>query len=55
MLNNTSLLIEFWDEAIIADVYLRNRTNTGLIINRKITLSEGAWIGVTPSINNIRV
>jgi hypothetical protein len=55
MLNNARLLLEFWDEAITADIYLRNRTNTGPIIDGKTTSPEGAWTGVTPSIDHIRV
>jgi hypothetical protein len=55
MLNDASLPLEFWDEAVTADAYLRNRTNTGPIIDRKITSPEGAWTGVTPSIDHIRV
>jgi hypothetical protein len=37
MLNDASRPLEIWDEVVIADAYLRNRTNTGPIINRKIT------------------
>jgi hypothetical protein len=55
MLNDASLVLEFWDEAVTADAYLRNKTNTGPIIDRKITSPEGAWTGVTPSIDYIRV
>jgi hypothetical protein len=42
ILNNTNLPLEFWDKAVIGDKYLKNRTNTGLIINGKITSLEGA-------------
>jgi hypothetical protein len=55
MLNDAGLLIEFWDEAVNADTYLRNRTNTGPIIDGKITSSEGACTGVTLSIDHSRI
>jgi hypothetical protein len=55
MLNDAGLPLEFWDEAVTADIYWRNPTNTGPIIDRKTTSPEGAWTRVTPSINHIRV
>jgi hypothetical protein len=55
ILNNAWLPLEFWDEAVTADIYLRNRTNTGPIVNGKTTSPEEAWIGVTLSIDHIRV
>jgi hypothetical protein len=55
ILNDASLPLEFWDEAITADPYLRNRTNTGPIIDGKITFPEGAWTAVTLLIDHIRV
>jgi hypothetical protein len=48
MFNDTSLPLDFWDEPGIGDVYLRNRTNTGPIIDGKIISPEGAWTRVTP-------
>jgi hypothetical protein len=55
ILNNTGLPLEFWDGAVSTDIYRRNRTNTGRIINGKTTSSEGAWTGVSQSIDHIRV
>jgi hypothetical protein len=55
MLNDASLPLEFRDEAVTADAYLRNRTNTGPIIDGTITSPEGAWTGLTPSIDYTRV
>ncbi|POS86231.1 hypothetical protein EPUL_003290 [Erysiphe pulchra] len=52
MLKEAELPIEFWDEAVSTDVYLRNRTNTGPITDGKITSPEGAWTGITPSIEH---
>jgi hypothetical protein len=33
MLNDAGLPLEFWDEAITADICLRNRTNSGPIVD----------------------
>jgi hypothetical protein len=33
MLKEAHLLIEFWDEAVEADTYMRNRTATGPVID----------------------
>ncbi|POS87946.1 hypothetical protein EPUL_001331 [Erysiphe pulchra] len=41
MLKEAKLPIEFWDEAVSTDVYLRNRTNTGPIIDGQVTNPEG--------------
>jgi hypothetical protein len=40
MLHDTGLPLGFGDTAICADVYLRNRTNTGPTIDGKITSPE---------------
>jgi hypothetical protein len=53
MLNDAGLPLKFWDESVTADIYLRNRTNTEPIIDGKTISPEGAWIGVTPSIDHI--
>jgi hypothetical protein len=42
MLNNAALPLEFWDEVVSADIYIRNRTNTGPIIDSKTTSLEEA-------------
>jgi hypothetical protein len=55
MLKDAGLLIEFWDEAVEADTYMRNRTNTGPTINRKQVSPKEAFTGKTPSINHICV
>ena len=55
MLKDANLLIKFWDEAIEADKYMRNRTNTGPTINRKKVSPKEAFTGKTLSINHIRV
>ena len=55
MLKDAELPIEFWDEAAEADAYIRNRTNTGPLIDGKQTSPEEAFTGVKPSINHIRV
>ena len=55
MLKDANLLIKFQDEAVEADTYMRNRTNTGPTINRKKVSPEEAFIGKTLSINYICV
>jgi hypothetical protein len=55
MLHDASLPLEVWDEAVTTDAYLRNRTNTSPILDGMITSPEGAWRGVTQSIDHIRV
>jgi hypothetical protein len=55
MLKDASLPIEFWDEAVEADTYMRNRTNTGPTIDGKKVSPEEAFTGKTPSIDHIRV
>ncbi|KAF7569560.1 UBN2 multi-domain protein [Pyrenophora tritici-repentis] len=55
MLKDAGLPIEFWDEAVEADAYLRNRTNTGPMINGKQVSPEEAFTGTKPSIDHIRV
>jgi hypothetical protein len=37
MLNDASLPLEFWDEAVTTDIYLINRTNSGPIVDGKIS------------------
>lgn len=55
MLKDASLPIEFWDEAVEADTYMRNRTSTGPTIDGKQVSPEEAFTGKTPSIDHIRV
>ncbi|KAI1684896.1 Dimer-Tnp-hAT dimerization containing protein [Pyrenophora tritici-repentis] len=55
MLKDAGLPIEFWDEAVEADAYLRNRTSTGPTIDGKQVSPEEAFTGRTPSIDHIRV
>jgi hypothetical protein len=52
MLYNAGLPLDFWDENVIADIYLRNRTNTEAIIDGKTTALEGASTRVTQSIDH---
>jgi hypothetical protein len=55
MLKDADLPIEFWDEAVEADTYMRNHTNTGPTIDGKQVSPEEAFTGKTPSIDHIRV
>ena len=55
MLKDANLLIKFQDEAVEADTYMRNCTNTGPTINRKKVSPKEAFTGKTLSINYICV
>ena len=55
MLKDAGLPLEFWDEAVEADAYIRNRTASGPEINGKCTSPEEAYTGEKPSIDHIRV
>ena len=55
MLKDAGLPIEFWDEAVEADAYVRNRTATGPIIDGNQVSPEEAFTGKKPSIDHIRV
>jgi Reverse transcriptase (RNA-dependent DNA polymerase)/gag-polypeptide of LTR copia-type len=55
MLKDAGLPIEFWDEAVQADAYIRNRTGTGPLINSQRISPEEAYSGTKPSIDHIRV
>ncbi|KAI1003944.1 hypothetical protein K3495_g4263 [Podosphaera aphanis] len=55
MLEDAKLPIEFWDEAMEADAYIRNRTPIGLIEDEKIKCPGWTFSGEIPSIDHIRV
>jgi len=56
LLQEADLPIEFWDEAVKTDYYIRNRAYYAkLKINGKRTCPEAAFTGETPSINYIRI
>ena len=59
MLKEAGLPMEFWDEAIEADTYVRNRTAVGPLRDPKDEKSrmspEEAWTGIKPSIDHIVV
>jgi len=54
MLKDSGLLIEFWDEAIEADAYIRNRTLSGLKINGIRQTLIGAYIREMPDIDHLK-
>ena len=54
MLKDSGLLIEFWDEAIEADAYTRNRTLSGLKINGIRQTLIGAYIREMPDIDHLK-
>ncbi|CCE33421.1 related to retrotransposon HobS hobase [Claviceps purpurea 20.1] len=55
MLKDANLPLEFWDEAVEADAYLRNRTQVGPTIKDRQVSPEEAFTGEVPSIDHIRV
>ncbi|KAI0994558.1 hypothetical protein K3495_g13623 [Podosphaera aphanis] len=55
MIKEAALPIEFWDEAVKADAYMRNRTATGPLISGSITSPQEAWTDKAPSIDHIKV
>ena len=55
MLDDMDLPMEFWDEAVEHDAYIRNRLPTGPVIDSEITCPEQAYTGVKPNILNVRV
>ena len=55
MLTESKMPIEFWDEAGEYDVYVRNRTMAGPIVEGVVVSPEEAFTGETPSIDHLRV
>jgi hypothetical protein len=55
MLKEADLLLEFWDKAAEYDAYVRNRTDTGLVVNRNIISPQEAFTSETPPVDYIRV
>ena len=55
MVKDVQLPIEFWPEAAVTDVYLRNRVATGPIVDGQPTTPIEAFEGVKPSIDYLRV
>ena len=55
MLEAVQLPLEFWDEAVEADAYIRNRLPLGPVIKGKRTCPEQVYIGVKPTIEEIKV
>jgi hypothetical protein len=55
MLKEADLPLEFWDEAVEHDAYIRNLTDTGPVIDGSIVSPYEAYAGTTPSIDHIKV
>lgn len=55
MLKDAELPLEFWDEAVETDVYIRNRTQTGPFIEGLQISPEEAFTGLKPDIGHIAV
>ncbi|KAI0992923.1 hypothetical protein K3495_g15261, partial [Podosphaera aphanis] len=54
MIDDAELPIEFWDEAVEYDSYIRNRLPLGPTINGKLTSPIEAYTGVRPNVDHIR-
>lgn len=46
MLKDANWPLEFWDEAVETDVYIRNHTQTGPIIDGILVSPEEAFTGI---------
>ena len=55
MLKEASLPLEFWDEVVEYDAYIRDRTDTGPVVKGSVLNRIEAWTGTTPSISHLRV
>ncbi|KAI0995304.1 hypothetical protein K3495_g12878, partial [Podosphaera aphanis] len=55
MLEDAGLPIEFWDYAVEHDAYVRNRTDTGPVIDGSVVSPEEAYSGVTPSVDHLKI
>ncbi|KAI0994162.1 hypothetical protein K3495_g14020, partial [Podosphaera aphanis] len=55
MLKDADLPLEFWDEAVEADTYMRNRLQTGPIVDGRQVSPEQAFTGKIPDIDHIRI
>ena len=55
MLKDAGLPIEFWDEAVKANAYMRNHIRFRLVINGERFSPNKAFMGVKPSIDHVRV
>ncbi|KAI0993059.1 hypothetical protein K3495_g15125, partial [Podosphaera aphanis] len=54
MIDDAELPIEFWDEAVEYDSYIRNRLPLGPIIDGQLTSPLEAYTGVRPNVEHIR-
>lgn len=55
MMKDADLPLEFWDWAVEADTYIRNRTSSGPLIDGVNISPEEAYTGNKPSVDHIRV
>ena len=55
MLDDAQLPIEFWDEAVEADAYIRNRLPTGPLVEKQPTSPEQVFLGKRPYVDHVRV
>jgi hypothetical protein len=55
MLKEADLPLEFWDEAVEHDTYIRNLIDTGPVIDSSIISPHEAYTGTTPVIDYIKV
>jgi hypothetical protein len=55
ILKEAGLPMEFWDETVEHDAYIRNRAATGPVIDGSVVTSHEVFTGVTRSVDRVRV
>lgn len=55
MIKEANLPLEFWDEAAEYDAYVRNRTDTGPVVDGSVVSPQEAFTGETPSIDHCKI
>ncbi|KAI1005131.1 hypothetical protein K3495_g3095 [Podosphaera aphanis] len=55
LLKHSDLPLEFWSYAVEVDVYIRNRTQTGLLVDGVQISPEEAFTGIRPDNKHIAV
>ena len=55
ILKEAQLPLEFWDEAVEYDAYVRDRTDTGPVIDGNTVSPIEAYTGETPSVDHLRI
>lgn len=54
IIDDAGMPIEFWDEAVEYDSYVRNRLPIGPVVNGQLRTPIEAYTGVRPHVRHIR-